>query len=137
MIRMKSSIIGFVLGLLVLGCSHIIDSGDPAASWTAEVHLQGGLERHWVSVVLNNMVQYEGYLRHPDFPAQPLVTFELDMRRGARQVSILQVPINGNERARISVLEIPAGDQEFYFIGLTVAGNSLRLAVQENPIPYV
>jgi hypothetical protein len=134
---MKSSIIGITLGLLIMGCSYIVDSNNPAESWMAEVHLQEGSERHWISVELNHKVHYEGYFGGPDSQVQPLASFQLDLSQNSRQLLIRCVPINGNARVHVAMLEIPDDSEEFSFISLTVSGNSIRLALQEDPFQYV
>ncbi|UCH09684.1 MAG: hypothetical protein JSU61_10740 [Fidelibacterota bacterium] len=134
---MKSLFTGFIPGLLIMGCSQMVDPGHHAKPWSAEVHLQEGFERHWISVALNNKVQFEGYLSHADSKVRPLATFGIDVSPGNRQLSILLVPVNGNEKVQVSILEIPTGSQEFNFIGLSITGSSIRMAVQDDPFQYV
>jgi len=136
-----------LLGLLVAGCDNVTNAEDQEDDVisaegqeelvTAEVHLQEGFEGHWVSVELGDDVHFQARLDSLVPFAGPQAVFRLDVPRGTHQLLIRWVPTDGDRQARISILDIQLDQAEFYYLGLTVSGNSIQVAVQESPFLYV
>ncbi len=126
-----------LLGVLMAGCSNVLDADGQDDLAAAEVHLQQGLEGHWVSVELNGDVRFQARLDSAVPFSGPLAIFRLDVPRGTHQLLIRWVPTDGDRQARISIVDIQLDQAEFYYLGLTVSGNSIQVAVQESPFLYV
>ncbi len=144
MANMKLPAAVLLLGVLMAGCSNALDADtqeddtdNQEGLVAAEVHLQQGLEGHWVSVELNGDVRFQARLDSLVPFAGPLAVFRLDVPRGTHQLLIRWVPTDGDRQARISIVDIQLDQAEFYYLGLNVSGNSIQVAVQESPFLYV
>lgn len=137
MANMKLPAAVLLLGVLMAGCGDVLDAGGQEDLAAAEVHLQQGLEGHWVSVSLNGDIHFQACLDPAAPLAGPLAIFRLDVPRGTHQLLIRWVPTDGDRQARISIVDIQLDQAEFYYLGLTVSGNSIQVAVQESPFLYV
>ncbi|UCH62781.1 MAG: hypothetical protein JSU77_13510 [Fidelibacterota bacterium] len=133
-----------LLGVLLAGCSNALDADSPGDDpdnqedlVAAEIHLQEGFEGHWVSIELNGKVRFQTRLDSLVPFSGPLAVFRLDVPLGTHQLLIRWVPTDGDRQACISSMNIKLDQAEFYYLGLTASGNSIKVEVQESPFLYV
>ncbi len=137
MVNLKLPAAALLLGMLVVGCGSFLDTADQEDLVVAEVHLQQGFERHWVSVGVDGDVRFQAYLDSSVPYAGPLSTFTLDLPRGSHHLVIRWVPKNGNRAAHMQSTVITLEPGEVYYLGFTVSDDHMEVVIQDDPFPYV
>lgn len=135
--KVKISAAVLLLGLFIAGCDNIVGVDSQAQLATAEVHLQDGFQRHYVTVVCDSEVNSEAVLTYEAPLTGPLATFRLDVPGGAHELQVCWVPFNGNHDVGVSAVDVDLERAGTYQVNLSLSGDSVRVSVQANPLMYM
>ncbi len=135
--KVKISTAVLLLGLFISGCDNIIGVDNQEQLATAEVQLQDGFQRHYVSVSCVNEVNSKTVLAYEVPLTGSLATFHYDVPSGTHELQVCWVPFNGNHDVGVSAVDVELERAVTYQVNLSLSGDSIHVSVQASPIRYM
>ena len=140
--QLKILLICFLISMSLITCKKsIVETDDESGGFVdVQIDLQSGFEDNWIQIKINGIKTFEAILSPIVFLAGPMASYTTNIPRGMNRLGVSWVPMADAiipSPPREKNCDFQIGIAERYYIGLSIANDSLSIIVQDEPFLYL